>query len=36
MNNEELMRCIKERHSVRDYLDKNIDLDDLATINPEI
>ena len=36
MNNEELMRCIKERHSVRDYLDKNIDLDDLATLNPEI
>ena len=36
MNNEELLKCIKERHSVREYLDKNIDLDDLATINPEI
>jgi len=36
MTNEELLNCIKERHSVRDYLDKSINLDDLAKINPEI
>ena len=36
MNNEKLLKNIKERHSVREYLDKNIDLDDLARINPEI
>jgi len=36
MTNEELIKNIKERHSVRDYLDKDINLDDLAIINPEI
>lgn len=36
MTNEELLRNIKDRHSVRDYLDRSIDLDDLARINPEI
>ena len=36
MTNEELLRCIRDRHSVRDYLDKEIDLDELAIINPEI
>ncbi len=36
MTNEELLKCIKNRHSVREYLDKNINLDDLAIINPEI
>ena len=36
MTNEEILRNIKDRHSVREYLDRNIDLDDLAKINPEI
>lgn len=36
MTNEELLNCIKERHSVREYLDKDIDLNDLAVLNPEI
>ena len=36
MNNEEILKNIKDRHSVRDYLDKTIDLNDLARINPEI
>ena len=36
MTNEELLRCIKDRHSVRDYIERDIDLDDLAILNPEI
>jgi len=36
MNNKELLENIKDRHSVREYLDKNIDIDALAKINPEI
>ena len=36
MNNEELLAAIKERHSVRDYLDKDIDISDLSIINPFI
>lgn len=36
MTNEELLKSINDRHSVRNYLDRNIDLDDLAKINPEI
>jgi hypothetical protein len=36
MNNEEILKAIKSRHSVREYLDRNIDLNDLAILNPEI
>ena len=36
MTNEELLRCIRDRHSVRDYIERDIDLDDLAILNPEI